>query len=93
MQSPPMSQAEIESRISGHLEELLELWQAEQGISKPRDLDLMGSVIPFSRIEAVRALDLCCGPGDVGRASDACIPERKSIALIEIHSLLLSAEE
>jgi hypothetical protein len=31
----PISQAEIEARISGHLDELLELWWAEQGVSKP----------------------------------------------------------
>jgi SAM-dependent methyltransferase len=68
MQPPPISQAEIESRISGHLDELLALWQAEQGTAKPRDLELMASVIPFSRSEALCALDLCCGPGDVGRA-------------------------
>ena len=68
MQSPPITQAEIESRISDHLEELLKLWRAEQEGSKPRDLELMASVIPYSRSEAVRVLDLCCGPGDVGRA-------------------------
>jgi SAM-dependent methyltransferase len=68
MQSPPITQAEIEARISNHLDELLELWQAEQGSSKPRDLELMASVIPFPRGGAVRVLDLCCGPGDVGRA-------------------------
>jgi len=68
MQPSPMSQAEIEARISGHLDELLELWWAEQGASKPRDLQLIASALPFSSGQAVRVLDLCCGPGDVGRA-------------------------
>jgi SAM-dependent methyltransferase len=68
MQCPPISQAEIEARISSHLDELLELWWAEQGVSKPRDLQLIASALPFPRNQFVRVLDLCCGPGDVGRA-------------------------
>ena len=68
MQPPPISQAEIDARIHGHADELLKLWWAEQGASKPNDLDLMASAIPFPRTQAIRALDLCCGPGDVGRA-------------------------
>lgn len=47
---------------------MLELWWAEQGVSKPRDLQLIASALPFPRGQAVRVLDLCCGPGDVGRA-------------------------
>ena len=68
MQLPPISQAEIETRIGGHLDELLELWWTEQGTSKPRDLRLLASALPFPRDQAVRVLDLCCGPGDAGRA-------------------------
>jgi SAM-dependent methyltransferase len=68
MQAPPISQAEIETRISDHLDELLTLWWAEQGTEKVRDLDLMASVVPLPREGALRALDFCCGPGDVGRA-------------------------
>ena len=68
MQPPPISRAEIDSRISGHLDELLQLWWAEQGVCKPRDLDLIASALGFPRDQAVRVLDLCCGPGDVGRA-------------------------
>ena len=68
MQFPPISQAEIDARISSHIDELLELWWAEQGASKPKDLELIASAIPFQRGQAIRALDLCCGPGDVGRA-------------------------
>lgn len=68
MQLPPISRAEIEARISGHVDELLELWWAEQGVSKPRDLQLIASALPFPRGQGIRVLDLCCGPGDVGRA-------------------------
>jgi len=68
MQSPPISQFEIDARIHGHIDELLELWWAEQGASKANDLQLVASAIPFPRSHSIRALDLCCGPGDVGRA-------------------------
>ena len=74
MQSPPISQAEIAARIGSHLDELLELWWAEQGASKPKDLELIASAIPFPRGQAIRALDLCCGPGDVGRAIRRMFP-------------------
>ena len=69
MQSPPISQVEIDARIHSHIDELLELWWAEQGASKPKDLELIALAIPFPRGQAIRALDLCCGRGDVGRAS------------------------
>jgi SAM-dependent methyltransferase len=68
MQPPPISQAEIDARIHPHIDELLALWRAEQGASKPNDLELIASAIPFPRDQPIRALDLCCGPGDVGRA-------------------------
>jgi SAM-dependent methyltransferase len=68
MQSPPISQAEIDARIHPHVDELLALWWAEQGASKPNDLELIASTIPFPRDQPIRVLDLCCGPGDVGRA-------------------------
>jgi hypothetical protein len=92
MQSPPISQAEIDARISGHNDELLELWSAEQGPSKPRDLELIALAIPFSRDESIRALDLCCGPGDAGRARRRLYPKPKSTALIETQSSRRSAE-
>lgn len=75
MQSPPISQAEIDARIHNHIDELLELWWAEQGASKTKDLELIASAIPFPRSEAIRALDLCCGPGDVGRAIRQVYPK------------------
>lgn len=74
MQAPPISQAEIDARIEGHVDELLKLWWAEQGEFKPRDLELIASAIPLPRGQAIRALDLCCGPGDVGRAIRRIFP-------------------
>lgn len=68
MRPPPIRQAEIETRIGGHLDELLELWWAEQGEEKTRDLELLATALPFPRTQTLRVLDLCCGPGDVGRA-------------------------
>jgi len=75
MQSPPISQAEIDTRIHGHVDELLELWWVEQGASKINDLQLIASAIPFPRTETIRVLDLCCGPGDVGRAIRRAYPK------------------
>jgi SAM-dependent methyltransferase len=75
MQSPPISQNEIDARIHDHIDELLELWWAEQGASKARDLQLIALAIPFPRSQAIRALDLCCGPGDVGRAIRQTYPK------------------
>ena len=75
MKSPPISQAQIAARIENHIDELLELWWVEQGASKPRDLDLIASALPFPRGEAIRVVDLCCGPGDVGRAIRRIYPK------------------
>ena len=68
MKPPPISQTEIAARIERHVDDVLELWWAEQGSSKPNDLALIASAIPFRRGDAIRVLDLCCGPGDIGRA-------------------------
>lgn len=69
MQAPPLSQSEIEDKLqNGHLDELLRLWWAEQGDAKRRDLELIASAIPFTSNEGLLVLDLCSGPGDVGRA-------------------------
>jgi SAM-dependent methyltransferase len=75
MQSPPISQAEIDARIHHHIDELLELWWAEQGTTKTKDLELIASSIPLPRSDAIRVLDLCCGPGDVGRAIRQLYPK------------------
>jgi SAM-dependent methyltransferase len=77
MQSPPISQTEIDARIHDHIDELLELWWIEQGTSKPNDLALIASAIPFPRDQAIRVLDLCCGPGDAGRAIRKIYPNAR----------------
>ena len=92
MQSPPISQAEIDARIHDHIDELLALWWAEQGASKTKDLELIASAIPFPRKQAIRALDLCCGPGDVGRAIRQVYRRHTSTASIETRSSPRSAE-
>ena len=57
MQSPPISQVEIDARIHSHIDELLELWWAEQGASKPKDLDSKGlrELSEIDRLEAISA--------------------------------------
>lgn len=71
----PLTQSEIEKKL-GHaeLDELLRLWQLEQGFEKRRDLELVAAALPFSQTAPLRVLDLCCGPGDVGRAIHARFP-------------------
>jgi len=64
-----LTQSQIEKKLTNEdLEELMHLWWTEQGAEKRRDLDLMAAAIPFPRDATLRVLDLCCGPGDVGRA-------------------------
>jgi SAM-dependent methyltransferase len=71
-----LTQSQIETKLSNqNLDELLDLWRTEQGAEKRRDLDLMAAAIPFSKDATLRVLDLCCGPGDVGRAVHARYPK------------------
>jgi trans-aconitate methyltransferase len=49
-----------------NLDEWLELWWATQGTAKRSSLELMTAILPFPA-EKLLVLDLCCGPGDVGR--------------------------
>jgi len=69
------TQSQIEKKLTNEvLDELLRLWWTEQGAEKRRDLDLMAAAIPFPQGTTLRVLDLCCGPGDVGRAVRARYP-------------------
>src|SRR5271167_2561536 len=71
----PLTQSQIEKKLTDEdLDELLRLWWAEQGAEKRRDLDLMAAAIPFPHDAALRVLDLCCGPGDLGRSIRARYP-------------------
>jgi len=73
MESP--TQAEIEDKLRGEdLKIWLELWRAEQGPAKPSALKLIASAIPFPTGRSLRVLDLCCGPGDAGRAIHSRFP-------------------
>jgi SAM-dependent methyltransferase len=70
-----LTQSQIENKLTNeHLDELLPLWQAEQGAAKGRDLDLMAAALPFPVDARLQVLDLCCGPGDVGRSIRARYP-------------------
>jgi SAM-dependent methyltransferase len=67
MSIPP--QAEIAKKLRGEeLHKWLELWRAEQGPAKSRSLELIAAAIPFPADTKLRVLDVCCGPGDAGRA-------------------------
>jgi SAM-dependent methyltransferase len=73
-----LTPTQIEKKLSSeHLDELLDLWRTEQGAEKRRDLDLMSAAIPFSEEAPLHVLDLCCGPGDVGRAVRARYPKSR----------------
>jgi trans-aconitate methyltransferase len=73
-----LTQSQIEEKLTDkELDELLRLYWTEQGQEKRRDLDLMVAAIPFPRDAPVRVLDLCCGPGDVGRAIRARYPNAR----------------
>jgi SAM-dependent methyltransferase len=90
MQQPPIDQSEIDARIEDHVEELLHLWWAEQGgATKDRDLQIVSSSIPFPRDRALRTADLCCGPGDLGRAIRKNYPNAR-IDFVDRDPLLLS---
>jgi SAM-dependent methyltransferase len=66
---------EIEQKLSGEdLDAWLQLWAIEQGPAKPASLALMAAVVPGAPDAALRVLDLCCGPGDAGRAIHARFP-------------------
>ena len=90
MRQPPIDQSEIEARIRDHEEELLLLWSAEQGgAAKDRDLRLVSSAIPFPRDRVLRTADLCCGPGDLGRAIRRIFPNAQ-VDFVDRDPLLLS---
>jgi SAM-dependent methyltransferase len=90
MHQPPIDQSEIDARIRDHVEELLHLWWAEQGgPTKDRDLQIVSSSIPFPRDRALRTVDLCCGPGDLGRAIRQNYPNAQ-IDFVDRDPLLLS---
>jgi trans-aconitate methyltransferase len=67
--------ADIEQCLQGqNLDEWLELWAIEQGPAKRPSLELMAAVIPTPADGKLKALDLACGPGDLGRTIHARFP-------------------
>lgn len=78
MSNPPLTQSQIERTLSNeNLDELLQLWWAEQGAEKKRDLELTSTALPFLPEQELRVLDLCCGPGDVGRTIRSRFPNSR----------------
>ena len=74
----PLSLDQIQRKLSDdNLVELLQLWWAEQGAAKKRDLELIAAALPFSPQKSLSVLDLCCGPGDVGRAIQSRFPKSR----------------
>ena len=69
--------AEIEQQLAHeNLDEWLGLWAVEQGPAKRPALELIAAVVPAPASGGtLRVLDLCCGPGDVGRAIHARFPK------------------
>jgi ubiquinone/menaquinone biosynthesis C-methylase UbiE len=66
MANPQLSQNQIEEKLKGqNLEEWQQLWRASQGGAA--NWELMAAALPFSESKELSVLDLCCGPGDIGR--------------------------
>ncbi len=89
MKQPPLTEPELHARIKDHVDELLQLWWAEQGSAKDRDLQILASSIPFARGQALRTMDLCSGPGDVGRTIRHVYPNAH-VDFVDRDPLLLS---
>jgi SAM-dependent methyltransferase len=76
MSNAPLTRTQIADRLRNeNLDEWLAMWWATQGIAKRKSLELMAAILPFPTAEKLRVLDLCCGPGDVGRAIRSRFPE------------------
>jgi SAM-dependent methyltransferase len=74
----PLSQAEIAGKLRDqNLDEWLQLWSATQGASKRVCLELMAAALSFAADESLLVLDICCGPGDVGREIRSRFPKAR----------------
>ena len=66
MANPQLSQIQIEEKLQGeNLEEWEQLWRASQGGTA--NWELIAAALPFPESSELSVLDLCCGPGDIGR--------------------------
>jgi SAM-dependent methyltransferase len=77
------TRAEIEALLRGEdVEDWLRLWEVSQGGATRRlRFERIAAVLPFAPGEAIDVLDLCCGPGDLGRAIHARYPRARLDAL------------
>jgi len=69
MPNAPLSQNQIKEKLRGeNLDDWLNLWWVSQGgAPRNRRLKLIAEMLPFSPTQAIAVLDMCCGPGDLGR--------------------------
>jgi SAM-dependent methyltransferase len=70
------SRAELERLFRGEdVEDWLRLWWVSQGGEvRNRRFERIAALLPFEPGEAIDVLDLCCGPGDLGRFVHARFP-------------------
>jgi trans-aconitate methyltransferase len=69
MANPQLSHTQIEEKLrTENLDEWLQLWWVSQGgETRNRRLRLIAEMVPFERDQELAVLDMCCGPGDLGR--------------------------
>ena len=85
-----LTRTEIADRLRNeNLDEWLELWRATQGTANRTALELTAAILPFPIAEKLTVLDLCCGPGDVGRVIRSRFPEPR-VDCVDRYSFLLS---
>jgi SAM-dependent methyltransferase len=85
-----LTHSEIAHKLTGeNLDVWLKLWRAEQGPAKRTSLELMASIIPYPSNKRLKVLDLCCGPGDVGRTIHSRFP-RSQIDFVDRDLFLTS---
>jgi SAM-dependent methyltransferase len=75
----PVTENQIEEKLrSENLDEWLNLWWVSQG-GEPRNrrLKLIAEMVPFAQDRDLSVLDMCCGPGDLGRFVRARFPKAR----------------
>lgn len=87
--------SEIEKALGGEdVERWLQLWWVSQGGAvRNRRFDLMSASLPFDPSAELDVLDVCCGPGDLGRAIRKRFPRARIDAVDRDRFLLALAAE
>src|SRR6516164_8251168 len=69
MPNAPLSQIDLDQKLNHeNLDEWQKLWWTSQGDDLAiADWTLMAAAVPFPDNQALHVMDLCCGPGDLGR--------------------------